>query len=133
MPQLDHVSYFSQFFWLSILFLTFYLVLVQNFLPKIATILKMRKKLILQTNNTNNVNENIGSADQILSSHDQVLLKGLKEAKDLLSVTSKLTNTWVLNTQEQITNRNLATSHVKYVESIGDILGKKYLLQTLLK
>jgi hypothetical protein len=44
MPQLDLVSYMSQFFWLWFFFLGFYLVLVQYFLPKMARILKFRQK-----------------------------------------------------------------------------------------
>jgi len=42
MPQLDVVSYFSQFFWLCFFFLGFYFSLVQFFLPKMARILKLR-------------------------------------------------------------------------------------------
>nr|QGP70620.1 ATP synthase F0 subunit 8 [Tetraselmis sp. CCMP 881] len=44
MPQLDLVSYMSQFFWLWFFFLGFYLALVQHFLPKMARILKFRHK-----------------------------------------------------------------------------------------
>lgn len=44
MPQLDIVSYMSQFFWLWFFFLGFYLALVQHFLPKMARILKFRQK-----------------------------------------------------------------------------------------
>lgn len=44
MPQLDLVSYMSQFFWLWFFFLGFYLALVQRFLPKMARIIKFRQK-----------------------------------------------------------------------------------------
>lgn len=44
MPQLDIVSYMSQFFWLWFFFIGFYLTLVQHFLPKMARILKFRQK-----------------------------------------------------------------------------------------
>lgn len=44
MPQLDIVTYFSQFFWLCFFFLGFYFCLVQFFLPKMARILKYRQE-----------------------------------------------------------------------------------------
>jgi len=44
MPQLDKVSYFSQFFWLCFFYLGFYLTLVKFFLPKMSRILKLRQK-----------------------------------------------------------------------------------------
>jgi len=42
MPQLDKVSYLSQFFWLTICFFSFYFVLGKIYLPKINRILKAR-------------------------------------------------------------------------------------------
>lgn len=44
MPQLDTVTYMSQFFWLCFFFLGFYFSLVQFFLPKMARILKFRQE-----------------------------------------------------------------------------------------
>ena len=44
MPQLDTVSYMSQFFWLCFFFLGFYFSLVQFILPKMARILKFRQE-----------------------------------------------------------------------------------------
>ena len=44
MPQLDTVSYMSQFFWLCFFFLGFYFSLVQFTLPKMARILKFRQE-----------------------------------------------------------------------------------------
>lgn len=44
MPQLDTVTYLSQFFWLCFFFLGFYFAIVQFFLPKMARILKFRQE-----------------------------------------------------------------------------------------
>ena len=48
MPQLDTVTYMSQFFWLCFFFLGFYFSLVQFFLPKMARILKYRQEKMMQ-------------------------------------------------------------------------------------
>lgn len=132
MPQLDHVSYFSQFFWVSLLFLGFYLVLVQVFLPRIATILKVRKKLIILSVNENQ-SESTKSKSEDITPYDLVLSKSLRETKELLLDANKQTNQWTSITHEEIVNKHLKQSYTKYVESLGDILGKKYVLQSLLK
>lgn len=48
MPQLDKLTYFSQFFWLCLLFFTFYIVLFnnQNGILGISRILKLRNQLL---------------------------------------------------------------------------------------
>ena len=45
MPQLDQVSFLSQFFWLCVFFLGFYVVLLKSFLPALNRILRFRSKL----------------------------------------------------------------------------------------
>ena len=46
MPQLDLVTFFSQYFWLVFFYLGFYLLLVHHFLPQMARILKVRAAMI---------------------------------------------------------------------------------------
>lgn len=46
MPQLDQVTFLSQFFWLCVFFFCFYFVICKHFLPEMARILKFRKKKI---------------------------------------------------------------------------------------
>jgi hypothetical protein len=46
MPQLDQVTFFSQFFWLFLIFITFYILILKNFLPPLSRIFKFRKKKI---------------------------------------------------------------------------------------
>jgi len=45
MPQLDSVTFFSQFIWFALIFLIIYFRVVVNDLPKVATTLKIRKKV----------------------------------------------------------------------------------------
>jgi F0F1-type ATP synthase membrane subunit b/b' len=42
MPQLDKVTYFTQFFWLFFFYASFYLILVKYYLPRIARVLHAR-------------------------------------------------------------------------------------------
>merc|ERR1712170_318405 len=45
MPQLDKVTYFTQVFWVLIIFLGFYVIVLDRILPAIAARLKKRKKI----------------------------------------------------------------------------------------
>jgi hypothetical protein len=46
MPQFDKLTFFTQIFWLTIIFFGFYFVTLQTYLPKIAAVIKTRKKKI---------------------------------------------------------------------------------------
>ena len=46
MPQLDSLTYFSQFYWFIIIFLLFYDMIYEEITPAIATILKTRNKIL---------------------------------------------------------------------------------------
>ena len=43
MPQLDKVTFFSQFFWLCFFYLGFYGVVVKQILPRFGRIFKLRE------------------------------------------------------------------------------------------
>ena len=44
MPQLDHVTYFSQYFWLCVVFFAFYGACVKYYLPGLSRLTKYRIK-----------------------------------------------------------------------------------------
>jgi len=71
MPQLDTVTYMSQFFWLCFFFLGFYFSLFQFFLPKLARILKYRqeKMLKIQTQSSSYLSETQTQQDKRWASY----------------------------------------------------------------
>nr|YP_009674918.1 ATP synthase F0 subunit 8 [Haplomitrium hookeri]QDE12948.1 ATP synthase F0 subunit 8 [Haplomitrium hookeri] len=48
MPQLDQFTYLTQFVWLCVFYVTFYVLLYSDGLPKISRIIKLRKRLVSQ-------------------------------------------------------------------------------------
>jgi F0F1-type ATP synthase membrane subunit b/b' len=44
MPQLDFISFFSQIFWLCLVFVFFYLFVFKNLVPFVSRIIKVRNK-----------------------------------------------------------------------------------------
>ena len=58
MPQLDKVTFLSQFFWLCFFYIGFYFLVLKFFLPKMSLILKLRKnKLSGSQDNVNNLQQ----------------------------------------------------------------------------
>ena len=54
MPQLDQFTYLTQFLWLCVFFMSFYVLLYNDGLPKISRILKLRSKLVSQQSESTN-------------------------------------------------------------------------------
>jgi len=58
MPQFDKITFFSQIFWLNITFWGFYFIILSTFLPKVAVVLKTRKKkLVLSLSESTGLNQ----------------------------------------------------------------------------
>jgi hypothetical protein len=52
MPQLDHFSFFSQVFWVLFFFTTFYFINLRQTLPAVASILKVRRRVLQKSQDT---------------------------------------------------------------------------------
>ena len=52
MPQFDQITFFNQIFWLTFFFISFYFIILKNYLPKLSSALKTRKKKLLLGNQT---------------------------------------------------------------------------------
>ena len=52
MPQFDKVTFFNQIFWVTVVFFTFYFVLLKQVLPALFLSLKTRKKAIKSYGNS---------------------------------------------------------------------------------
>ena len=117
MPQLDKVTFLSQFFWLCFFYIGFYFLVLKLFLPKMSRILKLRKNklsfskqefLSLQKEN-----------DKISTSYETLLSNGLNTSRTAFNDNSKQTEKWfyakIVNTNKthfQLLNNN-------YISCIG--------------
>lgn len=131
MPQLDHVTYFSQSFWLTVFFLAFYVILVKTFLPKVSTILKLRKKLTDPRHQESHGTQ--AEAASEISSYDRILMTSLQSAKSLISETSEASQKWSSETLRSVQLSHLAPSQEKYVQAVGQLIAKKHVLKSLLE
>ncbi len=129
MPQLDHVTYFTQFFWLTVFFLSFYVVLVKSLLPRVATILKLRKKLVEGAS----VESESEQVTRPVSSYDQIVMNSLQQTKAFLQGTADSTQTWSRQTYDQLHQGALVSSQELYFDAVGQMIAKKYILKSLLE
>lgn len=126
MPQLDTVTFFSQFFWLSFFFLGFYGILVKYYLPKMSRILKVRtRKVSASQGNFVDLQEENGFVRQNV---DSLVMNGMKHSFDFFQEKTKNTSEWTQNVIE-LTNKNQFQSiNKKYLSTVSDFQASDILL-----
>jgi hypothetical protein len=125
MPQLDTLTFFSQFFWLSFFFLGFYAVLVKYYLPKISRILKVRSRKISTPQSASpgfstSTASPVSDAVNVYQIRDTVLTNGIKHSFDLFQEKTKNTSEWLENTVHTTNKIQLKNMNSKYLSTVGD-------------
>ncbi len=114
MPQLDKVTFLSQFFWLCLSFITFYFLILKNFLPKMSRILKFRRKKI-QEGLTFLTSEN----NAVLKQYDSLIAQSLNRSKNFFNVNIDHTLVWVQSLIYDLNWRSFAHENSDYLQSLG--------------
>jgi hypothetical protein len=117
MPQLDKVTFLSQFFWLCFFYLGFYILILKYFLPKMSRILKLRKKKLSSSQ------EGVTSLQQenkkVRWSYDTLLTSGFITSRSIFNNSFQRTQQWL---QKLITTTNQTHSQAMnktYIDSVG--------------
>ena len=118
MPQLDQVTFFSQYFWLCFFFFTFYLFLYKHFLPKMSRILKYRKRKVELSqqgmSTMEQENEKAGSSYQTL------LFSGLSHSASLFDGSLKQVDSWLSQVVDKGNHTQLGHTNRNYIYSLGE-------------
>ena len=118
MPQLDQVTFFSQYFWLCFFFFTFYLFLYKSFLPKMSRILKYRKRKVELSqqgiSTMGQENEKAGSSYQTL------LFSGLSYSASLFDSSLKQVDSWFSQAVSKSNRNQLSGANKNYIYSLGE-------------
>jgi len=113
MPQLDKVTYFSQFFWLCVFYLGFYLALVKYFLPRISRILKVRRiKSVSKDQSFNDEGAELGQKINGL------YLDGFKTAREFLVKNFNNTEKLLKDMIAQTNGKQLNQVDKKFIQSL---------------
>lgn len=67
MPQLDQFTYLTQFVWLCVCFMSFYVLLYNDALPKISRILKLRSHLVSQQSEATDASHQLVEQDGVIT------------------------------------------------------------------
>ena len=118
MPQLDKVTFFSQFFWLCFFYLAFYFVILKYFLPEMSRILKFRKKKISQSQQ--GVNSMQEENKKIRDSKDALLEDGVNISKKIFKDSLQQTTEWLGRNLENTNRKALQDTNKAYVSSLGE-------------
>jgi hypothetical protein len=128
MPQLDQFTYLTQFVWLCIFYMTFYVLLFNDGLPKISRILKLRAHLVSQQKPQNTSAVLRASGDE--GSQKKTNLQDPANAQDIVFQTlnssisylySSVTgaSNWCTKSIENINVNQLKPVNKSYLYSIG--------------
>jgi hypothetical protein len=118
MPQLDKITFLSQFFWLSFFYLGFYFLIYKYFLPKMSRTLKFRKRRMnTSQDGTLNMEE---ESHKVASSYQTLLSTGLNTCKSVFNQNFKGAEDWLNNTVSQANQTKYKNTNVLYISSLGE-------------
>jgi hypothetical protein len=117
MPQLDLMTFFTQFFWFSLGFSLFYILLLHFVMPVIALNLKFRKRRLDIL--ANDINKKKEGALSLLTTYDNILSKTLNFSRLYVIKTINYGNSWVQKTSFEINSVHFLQSNIFYIKSIG--------------
>ncbi len=118
MPQLDKISFLSQFFWLSFFYLGFYFLIYKYFLPKMSRVLKFRKR---KMNTSQEGGTTMGEeSDKVGSSYQALLSTGLTTCKSALYQNFRGAEDWLNNTVSVANQTRLKNTNQTYISSLGE-------------
>ena len=118
MPQLDKITFLSQFFWLSFFYLGFYFLIYKYFLPKMSRTLKFRKRRI--NTSQQGVTSMGEESDKVGGSYQALLSTGLTTCKSVFNQNYKEAEEWLFNTVSQANQTRLKNTNSFYISSLGE-------------
>ena len=118
MPQLDKITFLSQFFWLSFFYLGFYFLIYKYFLPKMSRTLKFRKRRI--NTSQQGVTSMGEESDKVGGSYQALLSTGLTTCKSVFNRNYKEAEEWLFNTVSQANQTRLKSTNSFYISSLGE-------------
>jgi len=129
MPQLDKVTFLSQFFWLVFFYFGFYLILVKHFLPKIARLLKLRHFKI----NTSQEAFETRTKEQnhLLNTRENISISGAQLARNSVATTLQKTSEWVNQNLDQTNRGHFQKLNTAYITSLQNMMSAQNTIQMI--
>ena len=117
MPQVDKVTFLSQFFWLCFFYIGFYFLVLTFFLPKMSRILKLRKnKLSFSKQGVLSLQK---ENDNISTSYETLLSNGLNTSRTAFNDNFKQTEKWSYAKISDTNKTHFQSLNNTYISCIG--------------
>jgi hypothetical protein len=118
MPQLDLASFLPQVFWFILIFFSYYIIVVNNILPSLSRILKMRTKKLTQGKEL--LTSMSKERNNLSTSYDNFLSQSLRESSQFLQNGLNLSNNWLSQSQQsKLKNEDLVQSYLEALEKLS--------------
>lgn len=130
MPQLDQFTYLTQFVWLCVFYMTFYVLLLNDGLPKISRILKLRAHLSADRNTGSEQHQGALKITSVNSSADivgfgveskDVIFRTLSNSISYLNSSVTGAFNWCTKSVDSLNANQLKPMNKSYLRSIGEI------------
>lgn len=128
MPQLDTVTYFTQVFWLIIVFIVLYVVITTRYLPKLALILKYRSLYDYERNAFIRILYEEIKFEQI----QDFTITHINTTKTLSSEITKEVDTWYQESLKQLQEEELEPTNITFIETQAMYPAYNYAKQEIL-
>ncbi len=125
LSQFDIITFFTQIFWLTLIFFGFYFVTLQSFIPKIAAVIKARKKkLIHGAGGVSSLNEEQAFVESTRNNSLETCADTSNAGVSFLITTANL---WLLTSISGFNNTKMVVSQSSYIKSFGSFFSTSYL------
>lgn len=129
MPQLDTYMYFSQVFWLLVIYSFFYILVLQNILPEVARVLKLRRKR-MSSEGSNTLSE---EHKEVMTTTSGVLETSLKDSTTFLTNVRVSSSEWLEASLKEANEKTLLDLNKGYLKSVGELKGQSLLINNIIK
>jgi len=126
MPQLDIMTFMPQFVWLTLIFLTFYQIILQIFLPKISTNLKLRQFQVKQSDS--HILSLKNEESNLLTSYDALVKEGITESRRIFTNAIDLSGQWIHTTLTNTNTKDLKNTNIEYIQALAEMKAKIFLV-----
>ena len=124
MPQLDLMTFMPQYFWLVVFFLFFYNLITNYMLPRLFTMMKVRKEKIASL-------QSDASADAV-NDYDTIMRSTTSRARVAITEAAQSSIKQVAAKAAFINENAWADSNQKYLQALGNLQVKSYVISSLL-
>lgn len=117
MPQLDHVTYLSQYFWLIVFYFALYYGATKYFLPRLSRIMSLRQ--VRMGGDSNIDNELTQETQHVNDSVSGVVAQAQQETRHASAEAQSNAAEWAANTHNDIMKNYYSNADTHYMRNMA--------------